>query len=103
MSHIEADKHSTIRAILLLRTVLQIDEAERLIEECRELLGDMMCVADIPRRQRVIVERDSINHGDQKKRPVRASLSNGWRLVVIDWEEDVRCICEIWKGVLFAP
>jgi hypothetical protein len=46
------------------------------------------------------VECNAICGGDKKKRPVASTLGDFRVIRVVNWEEDVRRVSEIWKSFL---
>lgn len=48
--------------------------------------------------QRIIVESDAVDGGDEEERPVGTALGDGGVAAVVEREEDVGCLGKIWQG-----
>lgn len=66
MAHVHANEHTAITSSILLGRVSQVLPGERASEELAELCGDVSGLVVVSKDQRVIVECNSINDGDQQ-------------------------------------
>ena len=66
MAHVHADENATITSSILLGRVSQVLPGKRASEELAELCGDVSGLIVVSIYQRVIVECNSINDGDQQ-------------------------------------
>lgn len=99
MSHIETNEYAAVAPILLDRGILQVDEADRSIEKRSELAGYRVCLPLVPRWERVVVESDPVDYGNEQKGPMCSALGFGDVSAVINREEDVSCAGEVGEGV----
>lgn len=82
--HQKADVHSTIHAVVLLRAVLQVDEAERFAQQLRHFVSDESGLVVVGAVERIVVEGDAIDAGHEQERPMRSALGHGRVLAVVD-------------------
>jgi len=99
MPHVQAHEHATVARVVLLRRVLQVDEAEGLVDQAAEFLGRVVCFGLVAGWEAVVVEGDAVDDADEEEGPVRAAFCGGDALVVVDGEEDVCDVCEVREGV----
>lgn len=69
--------------------VIQIYESKLSVQERGEFGRKLLCVADIPRWERVIVEGDAVDDRDEEQGPVGTGLGGSGVVAVGYGEEDV--------------
>lgn len=98
--HQKTDVYSTIHAVVLLRAVLQVDEAERFAQQLRHFVSDESGLVVVGAVKRIVVEGDAIDAGHEQERPMGSALGHGRVLAVVDGEEDVCGFLEIGQSTL---
>ncbi len=99
--HDDADKYAAVVHVLLLRAVVQLEEAD--VEVQLQLVGEDLLklpgahLGFVPVRpvEAVVVEGDAVDHRDEEERPVRTALALRDVAVVVDRQEDVRHVLEV--------
>ena len=99
MPHLHTHKNPAIAIVLLLRTVLEIDKLEASPQQLTYLLRRESGFLHVGRVQAVVMESDAVNDADEEERPVGAAFCDFDVAAVVDGEEDVRCLSEVWEGV----
>ena len=88
-------EHAAITAVLLLGSVIHVDELERPLQELLQLHARGVGFSVVTRRQRVVVERYAVDDADEQEGPVRAALGVRGVGAVVYGEEDVRGLAEV--------
>lgn len=99
MPHVQTHKHPAVVAVFLDWRVVQMHEPDRPVEQRAQLHRHLVRLHAVARRERVVVERDPVDDGDQQQGPVRAAFSFEDVAAVVDGEEDVRRAGEVGQGV----
>lgn len=99
MPHLDTNVHAAITAILLLRTILQIHEPKRPIQQRTNLIRSKPRLIVIGRGQGIVVEGHAVDDRDEQERPVAAAFGDGHVARVVYGEEDVCCAGEVGEGV----
>jgi hypothetical protein len=100
MLHQHAHEDAAIAAVLLLWRVVHVDKPEPLLQQLFELGGGVAGLAIVAGGQRVVVEGDAVDDGDEEERPVRPAFGVRDVAAVVYGEEDVRCAGEVGEGAL---
>ncbi len=61
MSHVQTDKHPTVRRVLLHRAVAELDEADAFVEQLGKSMSDSKGLRMVSWRERIVVKCHAIN------------------------------------------
>lgn len=95
MAHAETDEHAAVTAVLLHGRILKLNEAYLAAKQLAEFHRYRVRLPPISRGERVVVECDSVDDGNEEQRPVSATLGLVGIVAVIYREKDMCCPAEV--------
>ena len=70
-----------------------------LVKQGAKLHGHLLRFSDITRRERVIMERNTVDYRNEKKRPVSAAFGFIDVATVVNRKERMSSAAEVWEGI----
>ena len=95
MPHLYTHKDSAVAAVLLPRTVVQVDESQPSLQQLGKLVGCLLGLVVVGRTERIVVEGHAVDDGHKEEGPVRAAFREIDVLAVVDGEEDMGGAAEV--------
>ena len=65
MAHVQAHEDAAVAQIILLWGILEVDEAEGLVDEIGEFLSHIVSFVLVSGRHAVVVESDAVDDGNE--------------------------------------
>ena len=97
MAHHDAHVDAAVAVVALLGRVLHLVEPQGLTEHPAETFRTLLRFVKVCTTQRVVVERNTVDDGHDKQRPMGSAVGALAVSAVVDGQEDVCCLLEVWE------